>query len=81
MPTRLTDRFIAAIKPAETIIYVFDSEVSGLAIRVYPSGRKTFIFDWRQDHRQRRVTIGQFPAWTIGKARARVQTEGAGRQR
>ena len=68
--TRLTDRFITAIKPSRTIIYVFDSEVGGLAIRTYPSGRKTFIFDYRQDYRQRRVTIGQFPAWTIGKARA-----------
>jgi integrase len=70
MPTRLTDRFITAIKPSRTIIYVFDSEVGGLAIRVYPSGRKTFIFDWRVDRRQRRVSIGQFPAWTTGKARA-----------
>lgn len=70
MPTRLTDRFITAIKPSRTIIYVFDSEVGGLAIRVYPSGRRTFIFDYRQDYRQRRVTIGQFPAWTTGKARA-----------
>ena len=70
MPTRLTDRFIAAIRPSRVIKYVFDSEVGGLAIRVYPSGRKTFIFDWRAERRQKRVTIGQFPAWTTGKARA-----------
>jgi integrase len=72
MPTRLTDRFIRAIRPSKVIKYVFDSEVGGLAIRIYPSPstRRTFIFDYRQDYRQRRVTIGQFPAWTIGKARA-----------
>ena len=69
MPTRLTDRFIRAIRPSKGITYVFDSEIAGLAIRTYPSGRKTFIFDYRQDYRQRRVTIGQFPAWTTGKAR------------
>jgi integrase len=72
MATRLTDRFITAIKPRKVITYVFDSEVGGLAIRVYPSGRKTFIFDYRQAYRQRRVTIGQFPAWSTGKARAKA---------
>ena len=28
-----------------------------------------FVFDWRDDGRQRRVQIGAHPAWTIGKAR------------
>ena len=79
MAERLTDRLITAIRPSRTITYVFDSEVGGLAICVYPSGRKTFIFDYRQEYRQRRVTIGQFPAWTTGKARPCVPLEGAGR--
>ena len=70
MAERLTDRGIAALKPAaDSSLYHFDSEVSGLAVRVYPSGRKVFVFDWRDNGRQRRVTIGQHPAWTIGKAR------------
>ena len=69
MAERLTDCGIAALKPSDTSLYYFDSEVSGLALRIYPTGRKTFVFDWRQDGRQRRATIGQFPAWTIGKAR------------
>jgi integrase len=69
MAERLTDRGIASLKPSDTSILVFDSEVSGLAVRVYPSGRKVFVFDWRENHKQRRVTIGAFPAWTVGKAR------------
>ncbi|MBR0695212.1 site-specific integrase [Bradyrhizobium lablabi] len=69
MPERLTDRGIAALKPSETSVLLFDSKVSGLALRVYPTGRKVFVFDWRDNGRQRRVTIGQYPAWTIGKAR------------
>ena len=68
MAERLTDRGIAALKPSDTSILIFDSEVSGLAVRVYPSGRKVFVFDWR-DPRQRRITLGAHPAWTIGKAR------------
>ena len=58
MPERLTDRGIAALKPSDTSILIFDSEVSGLAVRVYPSGRKVFVFDWRENHRQRRITLG-----------------------
>ena len=72
MATRLTDRGITALKPADKSYLVFDSEVSGLALRVYETGRKTFIFDWRDHGRQRRVTIGKFPTWTIGKARTQA---------
>lgn len=71
MPERLTDRGIAALKPSrDGSVYHFDSEVSGLAVRIYPSGVKAFVFDWREHGRQRRITIGRFPTWTIGKARA-----------
>jgi integrase len=69
MAERLTDRGIATLKPAGTSLYYFDIEVSGLALRIYPTGRKVFVFDWRDHGRQRRTTIGQFPAWTIGAAR------------
>ncbi|MBR1153567.1 site-specific integrase [Bradyrhizobium sp. JYMT SZCCT0428] len=69
MAERLTDRGIAALKAADADQYYFDSEVSGLAVRVYPTGSKVFVFDWRDNGRQRRATIGRFPAWTIGKAR------------
>ena len=69
MAERLTDRGIAALKPSENSVYHFDTEVSGLAVRVYPSGKKSFVFDWRESGRQRRITLGSPPAWTIGKAR------------
>lgn len=75
MPERLTDRGIAALKPSDGQ-YHFDSEVPGLGVRVYPSGRKVLFFDWRDNGRQRRVQIGAHPAWTVGKAR-----EHAGRMR
>jgi integrase len=67
---RLTDRGISALRPAAACVYVFDSEVTGLAVRIYPSGVKSFTFDFRENGRQRRVTLGKFPVWTIGKARA-----------
>jgi integrase len=66
---RLTDRGIAVLKASGKPYLIFDSEVSGLALKVYPSGRKSFVFDWRQLGRQRRIVIGKHPTWTIGKAR------------
>ncbi|MFH0301005.1 tyrosine-type recombinase/integrase [Bradyrhizobium sp. 31Argb] len=69
MAERLTDRGIAALKPAKKPYLIFDSEVSGLAVKIYESSQKAFVFDWRENRRQRRKTIGKFPAWTIGKAR------------
>jgi hypothetical protein len=69
MAERLTDRGITALKATDTSVLYFDSEVSGLAVRVYPTGRRVFVFDWRENGKQRRKTIGAFPSWTIGKAR------------
>ena len=67
---RLTDRGIAAIKPDPVAsTFRFDSEVSGLALRIYPSGLRAFVFIWHEAGRQRRKTLGRFPVWTIGKAR------------
>jgi hypothetical protein len=71
MPERLTDRVIAAFRHpgGANSVYLYDSEVVGLAIRIYPGGAKSFTFDWSEDGRARRVTIGRAPAWTIGAAR------------
>jgi integrase len=68
---RLTDRRIAAAKSTKPTAsdFLFDSEVSGLALRIYPTGLKSFVFIWHEAGRQRRKTMGRFPVWTIGKAR------------
>jgi integrase len=66
MPQRLTDRAIAALQTAGTY---FDTEVTGLCLRMYSGGAKSFIFLWREHGKQRRTTLGSFPVWTVGKAR------------
>ncbi|MBR0848810.1 tyrosine-type recombinase/integrase [Bradyrhizobium diazoefficiens] len=69
MPEHLTDRSVAALKPAAKRYLVFDDDVEGLAIQVQPSGGRSWVFHWTEKFRQRRVTIGKFPVWTVGKAR------------
>lgn len=70
MAERLTDRGIAALEAPAKSTLIFDTAVTGLALRLLPTGKKTFVFDYRDAYgRQRRVALGSPPSWTIGKAR------------
>jgi len=69
MPTHLTDRFINSVEPTGKRSLIFDDEIEGLALMIRPSGAKSWVFTWTENGRQRRVTLGRFPTWTVGKAR------------
>jgi hypothetical protein len=43
--------------------------VKGFALRVTKGGAKSFILDYRADGRQRRITLGSYPDWTVQAAR------------
>jgi hypothetical protein len=47
----------------------YDSEVKGFGVRVTSAGAKAFILNYRQDRRERRITIGSYPDWTVKAAR------------
>lgn len=54
---------VARMKPGAVERVVFDSEVPGFAVKVLPSGRRVFIYQYRHGGRggaMRRVTIGEF---------------------
>jgi len=70
----LTDRTIRSLKPAEKRTTYYDESLVGFGVRVTPSGRKTFTFRYRgDDMRQRRVTIGTYPAITLAQARKKAR--------
>ncbi len=48
---------------------VFDGKVPGFAIRVAPSGVKSFVVYYRRDGRNQRVTLGRFPILSLKEAR------------
>lgn len=46
----------------------------GLALRVTAAGHRSFVFCYSApDSRERRLTIGRFPTWTLAAARQRVK--------
>lgn len=49
---------------------IWDDKVSGLGVRIYPSGTKSFIIMYRNENgRQRQLTLGRFGVLTLKQAR------------
>lgn len=73
---KLTKRFIDSLVyqgPEPKRHVVWDTELSGFGIRVYPSGKKAFVLSYRFENRKRLVTIGSFGAYTVDQARSKAQ--------
>lgn len=77
MKKPLNKRTLEAIRPPETgQLWVWDTKLTGFALRVLPSGRKTFIIQYRNAFgRSRKKTLGQFPPLTADRARKIAQVE------
>lgn len=67
----LTDEFVRAAKPVTGKQIEFpDAKVSGLALRVSAKGKKSWTFRFRnKSGRQRRLSLGTYPAIPLVKAR------------
>jgi integrase len=52
---------------------IFDDDVPGFAVRVYPSGAKSFLVDYRFNGRQKRMVIGKYGVLTLDEARKRAR--------
>ena len=70
---RLTEKLVRAAEPRSKAWQIFDSDVLGLSICIYPSGGRSFMFDYRAAGRQRRLTIGRWPEWNVTAARERAK--------
>lgn len=55
---------------------VWDHEIAGLGIRLWPSGKKVFVFDFRFKGRKRLITLGAYGKITLHQARQLAREAG-----
>ena len=84
MAQKLTDKYVRSIEaPAVGYTIIYDTEIPGFALRVTSAtarqkfdpralqGSRAFIVNYRvkRTSRERRYTIGKYPAWSVAAAR------------
>jgi NAD-dependent DNA ligase len=69
--TQLTDKYVRNLAPPITKSQdiKYDSVVTGFGIRVTGKGSKSFVLNYHVLGRERRMTIGQYPDWSVAAAR------------
>ena len=71
---KLNEKMLRDAEPIAGKSYqVFDTEILGLAARINSSGMRGFTLDYRFAGRQRRMTIGRWPEWSVTAARERAK--------
>ena len=86
MPTiHLTDRFIKNIQNPDKRREFYDDHliennklkktgVKGLALRVTPTGKKSFVYRYWRHGKAKRYTIGSYPSISLKKAREKAES-------
>lgn len=71
--TRLTKRLLDTAPASNRDQFLWDSEIKGFGVRIWPSGRKTFVAKYRvgggRSGATRRFTIGTYGVLTVNEAR------------
>lgn len=70
----LTKQLVEKVAPSSGggQAFIRDDQLTGLALRITPKGVKSFVFEGRIRGRMRRMTLGQYPAMTVARARDEV---------
>ncbi|MDQ1198832.1 site-specific integrase [Agrobacterium sp. SORGH_AS 787] len=65
----VSDKDIAGLPaPATGNKIYYGTKVNGFGVRVTAAGARSFILTYRIGRRQRRMTIGSYPAWSLASA-------------
>ena len=77
---RLTDASIGRLRPREREYTVWDSKVTGLGVRVRPSGGRSYVMLRDADGRSKRITLGPVPLKKIDEVRRECHARRAARE-
>jgi len=55
---KLTKRIVDTAEPRAREYFIWDSDIPGLGLRILPSGRKSYVVQYRAGRRSRRMTLG-----------------------
>ena len=74
MADRLTDKLVKTMALPECGNRItYDGEVKGFGIRVTSAGARAFVLNYYAGGRERRITIGSYPDWSVSGARDRAR--------
>jgi integrase len=69
---KLTKRTVDHTEISDRTKVIWDDELRGFGLRVYPNGRKVFVVKCRVQGRQRFITIGRHGPITVDQARGKA---------
>lgn len=72
MRKALTDKSVAALKPAMKRYEVRDVLLPGFGVRVTTDGQKSFNLSFRYGTKQRRLKLGIYPRVKLAEARKKA---------
>ncbi|MDZ7894738.1 MAG: site-specific integrase [Sphingobium sp.] len=72
---KLTKRVVDAADIREKDYFIWDDELPGFGLRVFASGKRSYLIQYRAAGRTRRFTIGLHGVWTAETARQEAKVQ------
>lgn len=72
---KLTKRIVDAAIAEMKDYVLWDDELPGFGLRIFPTGKRSYLIQYRTDGRSRRYTIGIHGIWTPETARREAKTQ------
>lgn len=72
---KITKKAVDAAIPNERDYVIWDSELPGFGLRVFASGKRSYVLQYRSLGRSRRYTIGLHGVWTPETARLEAKAQ------
>ena len=79
--TLLTDSKIRGLKPKNSAYYTWQAAATRgtgrLGVKTYPSGRKTFVYRYFVNGKEKFISLGDFPTLALADATEKARTAAA----